>query len=523
MVEDESLLSNCEDMGQVIGALLINGDLIYDSAYQLDTKDFIREYALAFSCINNLVRRGVRQFDDDMVKEYINTHFPTWADVYNEMYPENDFIKNLQLTAKMFNFEYHYNNVKKMSYLRDLNDNHFDISVFYDVTGENKALNKEFDKNSVEEIRNKFKTMINQMDEKWVSHATEDESLSSESVTDELLDDALEGAVEVGHKFPMGLEVLTHIYRGQLPQKYHLNMAGSGVGKTRIKILEAVNNSCEYMWDDTMEDWAYIGEAKPTLFISTEVTTKSLLTMLIAVISGVEESKIKRRRCTAEEKKRINKARKIFKKGKLHIEYMPNFTIETIEACIEKYVLNKKIEFMYFDYIHASSNVMASIGKKTGNKGLGTDKILEAFSIELKNITNKYFLNFATSCQVNRNSQGEDSKSFASVRGAYSLPDKFDNVMFSATPTKKELDKFEELNLYEGFLKPNFCITILKNRDGEDNEITLWFNLNKGNMRFHFLNATDKEITKGYELLIDKYSYEREESNDLEMLEFLAS
>lgn len=288
-------------------------------------------------------------------------------------------------------------------------------------------------------------------------------------------------------------------------------------------MLQAINNSCEYMWDDTVEDWAYIGQAKPTLFISTEVTTKSLLTMLIAIISGVEESKIKRRRCTPEEKKRVNKARKIFKKGQLHIEYMPNFTIETIEACIEKYVLNKKIEFMYFDYIHASSNVMSSISKKTGNRGLGTDKILEAFSIELKNITNKYFLNFATSCQVNRNSQGEDAKSFASVRGAYSLPDKFDNVMYSASPTKKEVDKFEELKLYEGFLKPNFCITILKNRDGEDNEITLWFNLNKGNMRFHFLNATDKEITKGYQLLIDKYSYEREESDDLEMLEFLAS
>lgn len=523
MVEDKTLLSNVDDMSQVIGALLTNGELIYDTSYSLDIKDFIREHALVFSCVNNLVRRGVRQFNDEMVTEYIVKHFPSWGDVYKEMYPDNDFVQSLQQGAKLFNLEYHYNNVKKMSYLRDLNDNHFDITPFYDVTCEDKKLNKEFDKCSVEDIRNKFKSMINKMDEKWVSQGSDNETLSSESVTDDELDDALEGAVEVGHKFPIGLEVLTHIYRGQLPQKYLLNMAGSGVGKTRIKMLEAVNNSCEYMWDDNTEDWAYIGEAKPTLFISTEVTTKSCLTMLIAIISGVEESKIKRRKCTSEEKKRIRKARKIFKSGKLYIEYMPNFTIETIESCIERYVLNKKIEFMYFDYIHASANVMASIGKRTGNKSLGTDKVLEAFSIELKSITNRYFLNFSTSCQVNRNSQGDDSKSFGSVRGAYSLPDKFDNVMFSTTPTTKELQKFEELKLYEGFLKPNFCITILKNRDGEDNELTLWFNLNRGNMRFHFLNATDKDITKGYELLIDKYAYEREESNDLEMLEFLAS
>lgn len=288
-------------------------------------------------------------------------------------------------------------------------------------------------------------------------------------------------------------------------------------------MLEAVNNSCEYMWDNNTDEWVYIGKARPTLFISTEVTTKSLITMLIAIISGVEESKIKRRRCNEEERRRVRKAREIFKKGSLNIEYMPNFTIETIEACIEKYIINKKIEFCYFDYIHASANVMASVAKRTGNRGLGTDKVLEAFSIELKNLANKYFLNLATSCQVNRNSQSDDAKSFGSVRGAYSLPDKFDYVMFSETPNKKEVQKFKDLELYEGLLEPNFCLTILKNRDGEDNEITLWFNLNRGNMRFNFLNATDKEVTKGYSLLIDKYSYEREESEDLEMLEFLAS
>lgn len=523
MVE-KSLLAVEEDMNQVLGALIVNGDLLYDTSYPLEVKDFIREYAIVFTCVNNLIRKGIRQFTDEIVLNYIDNNLHKWKDVYVEMYPNNDFIKNMQLNAKMFNFEYHYQNVRKMSYMRDLNEKGFDIGCFYDVTGDDKALNQKFHESTLEDIRINFKKTINELDEKWVSHSSEDESISSDTITDEMLDDALEGAVEVGHKFPIGLEVLTHIYRGQLPQKYHLNMAGSGVGKTRFKMLEALNNSCEYMWDNENSEWIYTGETKPTLFISTEVTTKSLITMLIAFISGVEESKIKRRKCSNEEKIRIKKAREIFKKGKLYIEYMPNFTVETIEACIEKYVLNRKIEFLYFDYIHASANVMASMGKKTGNRSLGTDKVLEAFSIELKNITNKYFLNFATSCQVNRNSQGEDAKSFSSVRGAFSLPDKFDNVMFSEIPNKKDVQKFKDLELIEGFsAEPNFCITILKNRDGEDNEITLWFNLNRGNMRFKFLAATDKDITKGYSLLVDKYVYEREESTDLEMIQFLAS
>lgn len=95
--------------------------------------------------------------------------------------------------------------------------------------------------------------------------------------------------------------------------------------------------------------------------------------------------------------------------------------------------------------------------------------------------------------------------------------------MYSENPKRKDVEKFKSLNIYEGFLEPNFAITILKNRDGEDNNITLWFNLNKGNMRFNFLGCTDKDITEEYSLLIDKYAYEREESDDLEMLEFLSS
>lgn len=238
---DKTLLAVEEDMGQVLGALMANAELLYDPNYALETKDFIREYALAFSSISSLIRRGVRQFNDDMILEYITTHFPSWKDVYVELYPENDFIKNIQMTTKMFNFEYHYNNVRKMSYMRDLNEI-IDISKFYDVTGENIKLNKEFDKMTLEDIRTEFKKMVNKIDEKWVSHSSEDETLTSDTVTDEMLDDALEGSVEVGHKFPMGLEVLTHIYRGQLAQKYHLNMAGSGVGKIKCFIEKYLLN-----------------------------------------------------------------------------------------------------------------------------------------------------------------------------------------------------------------------------------------------------------------------------------------
>lgn len=230
---DKALLAKEEDMGQVLGAILINGDLLYDTSYPIEAKDFIREYALVFSCVNNMVRKGIRQFDDDMILNYIKTNYPTWKDVYIEMYPDNDFVKNLMLTTKSFNFPFHYNNIRKMSYLRDLNEMNYDISKLYDVDGVDEQLNKSFEKMTLEDIITKVKVEFNELHQNWIQGSDEDESLSSETVTDEYLDDALEGNMEVGHKFPIGLEVLTHIFRGQLPQKYHLNMAGSGVGKIK--------------------------------------------------------------------------------------------------------------------------------------------------------------------------------------------------------------------------------------------------------------------------------------------------
>lgn len=523
MVDNKERLSNEEDMSQVLGSIILNGDILYNSKYPLEPKDFIKEYALVFSCVSNLIKQGVRHFDDNIILEQITINYPSYIGVYKELYPDNNFVEELVKKVRISNLDYHYDKLRKMSYLRDLETSGFDISKFYDVGGKNTKLNQKFENSTVEDLINSFKLEVLNVNSKWVTGTEDEEELEASSIEDKLLDEVLEGDVEVGHKYPMGLEVLTHIYRGQLPQKYNLNLASSGCGKSRIKMLQALNNACEYMYDTSEKKWQYIGESKPTLFISTEVTLKSLLSMAIAIISGVEESKIKRRKYNDEEKDRIKKARYILKKSRLFFKYMPNFTIESIEACVEQYLLTKKIEFVYFDYIHVTASVMNSITKKTGNKSLGTDKILEAFSTELKNITNRFYANFNTSSQVNRNSTGDEGKSLASARGAFSLADKYDTVMYSENPKRKDIEKFKSLNIYEGFLEPNFAITILKNRDGEDNNITLWFNLNKGNMRFNFLGCTDKDITEEYNLLIDKYAYEREESEDLEMLEFLAS
>lgn len=527
MIKKE-LLAIEEDMTQVLGGILLNADLLYDSNYPIDPQDFIGKYAVVYTAVHNLARRGMREFSDDIVFEYIDKHIQAYRDLYLEHQPNNDLVKECQEQAKTFNFAYHYQKLRKMSYLRDLNVTGFDISKFYDIDGADLELNARFDKMTLDDIRTESQLIRNKMEERWTRVLSDNESATSKDLTEEKINAILNQKMKLGHKFPMGLEVLTHIFRGQIPEVYALNVASSGVGKSRIAMLQAVNNACEFMWDDTEKDWIYIGKSAPTLYISTEMKLDSLFSMALAFVSGVNESKIKRNKCSEKEKKRIQKAGRIIREGGLYFEFMPTFTIESIESTVEEHVLTNKVELVYFDYIHASTSVMTSMANKTGMRNLSTDKILEAFSIELKNSALRYGTYLATSSQVNRGSQGDDGLSFGSIRGAYSLPDKFDTVIFSTIPNKKQKKRFMDLNLYESSdvtkTEPNFCITILKNRDGEDNDVTLWFYLNRGNMRFEFINVTDKEITEGYDLKIDRYAFEREETpEDSELYQYLIS
>lgn len=96
------------------------------------------------------------------------------------------------------------------------------------------------------------------------------------------------------------------------------------------------------------------------LFISTELTKEEIQDCLLAHISGIEQDRLEEwKDITPEEEKVLDKSAEIVEESLLYGEYQPDFTIDTICETIEQYIINQKIEYVFFDYINDSPSLYA--------------------------------------------------------------------------------------------------------------------------------------------------------------------
>ena len=121
------------------------------------------------------------------------------------------------------------------------------------------------------------------------------------------------------------------------------------------------------------------------------MTKEEIQDCLLAHISGVEQDRIEIWDVNEDEEKIIIEAGKIMQQSLLYGEYLPDFTIDSINDTIEHYVINKNIKYAFFDYINDSPDLYRYYYEKT-KVNLRTDQILFLFSCALKRTANKFIL-----------------------------------------------------------------------------------------------------------------------------------
>lgn len=113
------------------------------------------------------------------------------------------------------------------------------------------------------------------------------------------------------------------------------------------------------VWLTNVANKIAIVDQLPVLYIDTEMPSSQVETRLIAMNSGVPEHEIKNGMYTkdteygtAEEKiAKVKHAVGMIKAGKLYHVYMPNFTIEKVQALTRKYQMKYGIVALFFDYL----------------------------------------------------------------------------------------------------------------------------------------------------------------------------
>lgn len=193
---------------------------------------------------------------------------------------------------------------------------------------------------------------------------------------------------------------------------------------TRHMIASACYLSCSQIYNNDTAMWEPLYTCEPTLYISTELDLEEVQTMILAFISGVNESKILNKESkTADEKERIYKAAAILEEAPLYINELPDFSINDIENTIKVNIEDHDVKYVFFDYIHTSLKILGEVSRIANGVRIREDNILFMLSIKLKDLANQYGVFIQTGTQTNALSEGDDDANASQLRGARAIAD----------------------------------------------------------------------------------------------------
>lgn len=481
---------------QVLGCLMQKPSLLEDDKYTLTRDDFVEEkgspfYVMIFAAINNLLEDGAEEINLFMIDSYLSAY-----ESHYRIFNDNNGLEYLQNAIEqsvLTNFEYNYKQLKKYSLLRTYKKQGFDISEIYDESiidlKEQENMMTNFNKLTLEEI-------IEHFEQKQLS-------IRNMFITDssKITQHAASGAKDLIERFKevpdYGISLIGNlqntIFRGAKLKTVTLRSAASNVGKTRIALAEATDMAVDEIYDPSRDKWIYTNKGENVLYISSEMEAELLQPTILAYISAVPEERIKDGLCTDEEFKRVKKAAEILERSNFWIEYIPNFNTNLIETVIKTHILENKTQYIYFDYIHISTQILMEMAEMSKGMSMREDMILYMFMFRLVQLAERYNVHIKTASQLNGEWKNVKDGDQNLLRGAKSLADKIQMGMIAFSVTKGDLEALEPI-LRQGFhLEPNIVYHIYKNRMTKYKNIKLWLHIDYDTMRVYELFATTND------------------------------
>lgn len=475
---------------QVLGGLIKHPQFLSETdKYSLTLDDFsIRSDKFIFAAIDNLYRSGATNIQPIDIENYLSTN--ETAKLTFEKNNGVEFLQDAEELADENNFPYYYKKLKKINLLNDLNNQGFDISSFYiENLTDPRALevNSHFEELEIEDILEKLKTQILQIEQEFIKNDTTEIKNAFFNIR-EIIKRAEEKA-DIG--FPLQGDFFNEVCAGARKGAFILRSGGSGVSKTRQAVGDACYLAFPFRFDEKKDKWVQQGSNKKVLFIATEQNIVEIQKMILAYLTGFNETRFRYGGFTKREEEIIEQALYVLEKYQenFHIVRMPNPTIALMKNTVRENVLLYDIEYVFYDYIHISPSLLNEF------KGfnLRNDEVLLLFSTALKDLAVEMNVFVMSSTQLN--AKGDDNsniKNEAALAGSRSIINKADIGVIISRPTKEELDYFK--NVGEVMDIPNMATDVYKVRSGEWNQLRIWSNVNLGNLRKEDLFVTDARL-----------------------------
>ena len=475
---------------QIIGALMKHPQYLSETdKYNLTPDDFYyRLDKYIFVAIDSLYRNGAERIQPIDVENFLNTNES--ARVVFAQLKGIEYLQDAEYLSEDANFPYYYKKLKKFNLLETFKKKGFNIDDFYvedAITPAALAINEKFETLDIDDIVNAIKSKLLGVEREFIQNDTT-ETVNVFDGIQEILDEANE-KTDVG--IPLQGEIFNEVCAGARKGIFVLRSAGSGTGKTRQAVGDACYIAFPFRYEESQKKWIQIGSGKKVLFIATEQNAKEIQKMILAYLTGFNETKFRYGGFTEEELIIIKQALYVLEmyQDNFFIVRMPNPTIELVKTIVRENVLIHDIEYVFYDYIHISPSLLAEF------KGynLRNDEVLLMFSTALKDLAVELNIFMMSSTQLN--AKGDDNSNIrneASLSGSRSIINKADIGAIMARPTKEELDFLHT----EGGVSfaPTMVTDIYKVRAGEWNQVRIWSDVNLGNLRKTDLFVTDARM-----------------------------
>ena len=462
--------------------------------YKLGLDDFYYKFdKYIFAAIENLYRGGAKKIQPIDIENYLQSNGA--AAVIFKQNNGIEYLQDAEFLSEVQNFEFYYKRLKKINLLSRLKDEGFDISEFYieDLTNP-KALevNKNFESLEIDDILTTLKKKVLNLENKF----TQNEVTQTESAFNNILDIIEDARANVDIGVPVQGEILNEVISGARLGTLIVRSASSGTGKTRQAVGDACLIAYPFRYDIVNQKWIQIGSGRKVIFIATEQTIPEIQKMILAYLTGFNESKFRYGNFTERENRIIHQAVWIMEqyKDNFYIVQMPAPRIDLVKSLVREQVTLHQIEYVFFDYVFICPSLLGEF------KGISlrNDEILLMFSTALKELAVELNVCVFTSTQVNANADSNTNiRNESVIAGSRAIINKADIGMVMARPSKEELDFFASM----GKEIPTLVTDIYKVRSGEWTQVRIWSRVDLGNLRKEDLFMTDSrlEIITDYE------------------------
>lgn len=475
---------------QIFGSLMKHPQFLSETdKYNLTPDDFYYRFdKYIFIAIDSLYRNGAQRIQPVDVENYLATNES--AKVIFKQQHGIEYLQDADYLAAEGNFAYYYKKLKKFNLLESFKSKGIDISEFYveePLTDKAIKTNERFEELEIEDILEAIKRKILGIEREFVQSDTTEVTNVYDGI-DEILESASTGA-DIGA--PVQGEIFNEVIAGARKGIFVLRSGSSGVSKTRQAVGDACYLAFPFRYEEDEGRWVLNGNTQKVLFIATEQNAKEIQRMILAYLTGFNETKFRYGGFTIEEEKILRRALEILEEYKenFYIVRMPNPTIELVKTIVRENVLMHDIECVFYDYIF----ICPSLLNEFKGFNLRNDEILLMFSTALKDLAVELNVFMMSSTQVNANADNNvNIRNEGSIAGSRSIINKADVGAIMARPTKEELDFFNK----DGALLevPNIVTDIYKVRSGQWNQVRIWSDVNLGNLRKKDLFVTNSRL-----------------------------